>query len=86
MSKTFSVSLVLAALVGMTACSSSDDSTTQNAQEVTTLRFSHFWPATSTTNTEILEYWAKKVEEDSQGRIQIEIFPSATLSKTKRNL
>ncbi|WP_372887162.1 TRAP transporter substrate-binding protein [Psychrobacter sp.] len=81
MSKTFSISLVLAALVGMTACSQSDDSTTQSAQEVTTLRFSHFWPATSTTNTEIFEYWAKKVEAESKGKIKIEIFPSATLSK-----
>lgn len=81
MGKIFSLSLIVAAVIGMTGCSNSDNSATQSAQEVTTLRFSHFWPATSTTNTEIFEYWAKKVEEDSKGRIKIEIFPSATLSK-----
>lgn len=81
MKKIYSLSLALAALLGITGCSQSDDSATQSPQEVTTLRFSHFWPATSTTNTEIFEYWAKKVEEDSNGRINVEIFPSATLSQ-----
>lgn len=81
MKKIYSLSLALAALLGIIGCSQSDDSATQSPQEVTTLRFSHFWPATSTTNTEIFEYWAKKVEEDSNGRINVEIFPSATLSQ-----
>lgn len=81
MKKIYPISLAFAALLGITGCSQSDDNATQSPQEVTTLRFSHFWPATSTTNTEIFEYWAKKVEEDSNGRINVEIFPSATLSQ-----
>lgn len=81
MNKIFPLTLALAAFIGVTGCSQSDNSATQSSEEVTTLRFSHFWPATSTTNTKIFEYWAQKVEEDSKGRINIEIFPSATLSK-----
>ncbi len=51
------------------------------AGEVTTLRFSHFWPATSSIQKEVFEPWAKKIEEDSKGRLKIELYPSATLSK-----
>ncbi len=51
------------------------------AGEVTTLRFSHFWPATSSIQKEVFEPWAKKIAEDSKGRLKIEIFPSSTLSK-----
>ena len=77
--------VLFAALIGILGCSETESqshtSPTQQSQETTVLRFSHFWPATSTTNTEIFEYWAKNVEQDSNGRLKIEIFPSATLSK-----
>lgn len=45
------------------------------------LRFSHFYPSTSDVNEQIFEPWAKKIETDSNGRLKIEIYPSATLSK-----
>ena len=50
-----------------------------------TLRFSHFWPAGSRQNTEIFEAWAKAVEEDSNGRIKIQMFPSQTLTKADQS-
>lgn len=79
------ISLALAALVSFTGCSQSNetanDNSGVNSQDVITLRFAHFWPATSETHKDIFEYWAKKVEKESEGRIKVEIYPSATLSK-----
>ena len=44
------------------------------AQEVT-LRFQHFVSPNSANPKYFIEPWAKKVEEDSNGRIKIEIYP-----------
>lgn len=78
------LSLFMAVALGMSGCSNqssdSGDSAT-SSQETTTLRFSHFWPANSAMQTDVFEPWAKKVEEESGGRIKVEMYPSATLSK-----
>lgn len=83
--KTLSLSMALAAMIGITGCSQSNDtagdSVNVDSQDTTTLRFAHFWPATSATHKDVFEPWAKKVEEESKGRIKVEIYPSATLSK-----
>ncbi|WP_201618364.1 TRAP transporter substrate-binding protein [Psychrobacter urativorans] len=84
MKKTLLASMALAALIGVTGCSQSNDTATdKNAvADTTILRFAHFWPATSATHKDVFEPWARKVEEESDGRIKVEIYPSATLSKT----
>ncbi len=46
-----------------------------------TLRFSHFWPAVSPIHKEVFQNWANKVEADSNGRIEVQLYPGATLSK-----
>ncbi len=61
--------------------SNGDASAISSSQETTTLRFSHFWPATSSINQEVFEPWAKKIEAESNGRLKVELYPSATLSK-----
>ncbi len=81
MKKRLPMSLALTALLGLTGCSQSGDTVAPDSTETTTLRFSHFWPATAATHTEIFEPWAKKIEEESGGRLKVEIYPSATLSK-----
>lgn len=43
------------------------------------LRISHFLPATSHHHTKLFQPWAQRVEKDSGGRIQCEIFPSMQL-------
>ncbi len=58
---------VIATVLGMTA-------TAGYAQEVT-LRFQHFVSPNSANPKYFIEPWAKKVEEDSNGRIKIEIYP-----------
>lgn len=73
--------------LGLIACSNSSapegntDSQATDTGEVTTLRFSHFWPATSSINQEVFEPWAKQIESESNGRLKVELYPSATLSK-----
>ncbi|SEG67734.1 TRAP transporter substrate-binding protein [Marinobacterium lutimaris] len=45
-----------------------------------TLRFAHPWPANSAIHQGFAE-WGKMINEDSQGRIDIELYPSQTLVK-----
>ena len=84
MRKKLPMGLTLAALLALAGCSQSNETATGASvsnDEVTTLRLSHLWPATSAAHTEIIEPWAKKIEADSNGRLKVEIYPSATLSK-----
>lgn len=53
--------------------------TTSQAAEVN-LRFAHFWPANSGL-AQTLDLWGKTVEEESGGRIQVDMYPSQTLTK-----
>lgn len=46
-----------------------------------TLRFAHFWPAVSPIHKELFQTWADTVEEQSQGRIAVQIYPGGTLAK-----
>lgn len=79
------LTLSLAVACGLTACSNdskpSDGSSATAPDEVTTLRLSHFWPATSFMQVDVFEPWAKKLEADSGGRLKVQIYPSAQLSK-----
>lgn len=51
------------------------------AQAETTLRMSHFWPGASSINEQVFEAWANQVEKDSNGSLQVENYPSQTLSQ-----
>lgn len=48
------------------------------AQEVT-LTMHHFLPPVSAAHKEMLQPWADKVQQDSEGRIAIEIFPAMAM-------
>jgi TRAP-type transport system periplasmic protein len=56
------------------------------AQAVVTLKLHHFLPPVSNGHAKMLAPWAKKVEEDSQGKIKIDIFPSMQLGGTPPQL
>ena len=45
------------------------------AQEVT-LKVAHFLPAAAPAHAQFMEPWARKVEEESGGRISVEIYPA----------
>ncbi len=48
------------------------------AQEVT-LRLHHFLPAVSNVHRHFLQPWAQKIQQESNGRLRIQIFPSMQL-------
>ena len=53
---------------------------------VVTLKLHHFLPPVSNGHAKMLVPWAKKVEDDSQGKIKIDIFPSMQLGGTPPQL
>src|SRR5690606_13649555 len=55
------------------------------APEVT-LKLHHFLPAVSAAHKEMLVPWAERVEKDSGGRIEVEVYPSMSLGGTPPQL
>lgn len=47
----------------------------------TTLRLGHLWPAQSAVNQDLIKAWADQVTQDANGALEVEIYPSQTLSK-----
>ncbi|MEN2752473.1 TRAP transporter substrate-binding protein [Psychrobacter sp. FBL11] len=82
--KLFSLfSITAFAAISLIGCSGETDKSSEvaSSQDTTVLRFSHFYPATSDINEQIFEPWAKQIEADSNGRLKVEVYPSATISK-----
>lgn len=46
-----------------------------------TLRFASFFPPVAAPHKEVFVAWAEKVKADSNGRIDVELYPSSTLAK-----
>lgn len=46
-----------------------------------TLRLAHFFPPVAGQHKNIAQAWADKVKADSNGRIEVEVYPSSTLAK-----
>ncbi len=76
--KTFARISVLAAAFAVIALPAS-------AQQVT-LRIHQFLPAPAPVPSKFIAPWAKKVEEDSKGRIKVELYPSMQLGGTPPQL
>lgn len=55
------------------------DATRARAQDAVTLKMHHFLPAVSNVHVRLLEPWVKQIEEESQGRLKIEIYPAMQL-------
>jgi TRAP-type C4-dicarboxylate transport system substrate-binding protein len=61
-------------------------SRTALGQQAVTLRMHHFLPPISNVHTRLLTPWVKKIEQDSGGKLKIEIFPSMQLGGTPPQL
>ena len=59
---------------------------TQAAEAEVVLKVHHFLPAHSVTQADLLEPWAKKITEQSDGRIQFQFYPSMQLGGTPPQL
>ena len=67
-----------ASLAGLAGAALAGAAGWAGAQEVT-LTVHHFLPPKSNAQVGMIEEWAKRVEEGSEGRIDVEIFPSMTM-------
>ncbi|MGE3065744.1 MAG: TRAP transporter substrate-binding protein [Hyphomicrobiaceae bacterium] len=56
------------------------------AQAVVTLKLHHFLPAVANGHAKMLAPWAKMIEQDSGGKIKIDIYPSMQLGGTPPQL
>jgi TRAP-type C4-dicarboxylate transport system substrate-binding protein len=61
-------------------------SRTAFGQAQTTLRLHHFLPPVSNVHTRLLTPWVKKIEQESGGKLKIDIFPSMQLGGTPPQL
>lgn len=68
-------SAVATAIAAIAICGST---TIAQSQEVT-LTLSHFMSPKAPAHVKFLEPWVKKIEDESKGRIKVEIFPSMSL-------
>ncbi|HHW06165.1 MAG TPA: TRAP transporter substrate-binding protein [Clostridia bacterium] len=69
----------LLVLAGVAAgCSSGGG---QQGSEVVELKLAHFFPSVHPVETELLQPWAKAIEEATGGRVRITTYPGETLAK-----
>ncbi|WP_431025150.1 TRAP transporter substrate-binding protein [Halomonas sp. H5] len=54
------------------------------AEASTTLRVAHVWPGGSLIDRELFQAWADSVEAASQGRLEVEVYPSQTLARSEQ--
>ncbi len=54
------------------------------AEASTTLRVAHVWPGGSLIDRELFQAWADSVETASQGRLEVEVYPSQTLARSEQ--
>jgi len=73
------------AAAGLIAAAGALTSSSAMSQEYT-FKLHHFLPAGAPAQTKMLEPWAEQVEENSGGKVDIEIFPSMSLGGTPPEL
>jgi len=71
--------LLLGMLVFLAGCGSS--ATEKGAGQVVELKLAHFFPSTHPAETELIQPWAKAVEEATNGQVKITSYPGETLLK-----
>jgi TRAP-type C4-dicarboxylate transport system substrate-binding protein len=74
------------ALVSGVLLASTAFSTAAFAQAEFSLKLHHFLGPTSPAHVDMLEPWAQRIEEASEGRVDIEIYPSMSLGGTPPEL
>ncbi|MCT8468860.1 TRAP transporter substrate-binding protein [Chromohalobacter canadensis] len=73
-------------LAGLVLLSGITLASTGQAQDTVTLRLHHFAAPTTPVQTQYLEPWAKRIEEQSDGAIKVEIFPAMQLGGSASSL
>jgi len=74
----FAVLLVFATIL-WAGCGSKETSAEQGEQKTVELKLAHFFPSTHPAETELVQPWAKAIEEATEGRVKITSYPGQTL-------
>ncbi len=72
--------LVLTLGMTITGCSSNSTGEQEQSQTVE-LKLAHFFPATHPAETDLVQPWAKAIEEATDGQVKITSYPGSTLLK-----
>jgi len=70
---------VLMVSFALTGCSSSTPSPKQDKPAAVELKLAHFFPSTHPAETELIQPWAKAIEEATGGQVKITSYPGQTL-------
>jgi TRAP-type C4-dicarboxylate transport system substrate-binding protein len=60
----------------------SADGNAAKTMEPVTLKFADFFPATHPTSVAMMQHWAKRVEEVTDGLVKVDYYPAETLLKS----
>lgn len=73
--------LMLVIILALSGCSGSGGTEQGQKQEKYELKLAHFFPGTHPAETELIQPWAKAIEEATQGRVTVTSYPGETLLK-----
>lgn len=76
--KLVSIMLVMI-LVLLSGCANSSSDQGNEASEPVELKLAHFFPSTHPAETQLIQPWAKAIEEATEGRVVITSYPAQTL-------
>ena len=71
---------IIACVVFLSSCSGNNDKVDDQTQAVE-LKLAHFWPANHVIETDLIQPWAKEIEEATDGKVKVVSYPGETLLK-----
>lgn len=63
----------------LSACGSSDEGEADESEETHTIQLADFFPANHEAGSQIVQGWADKVEEETDGTVEVEVYPGESL-------
>lgn len=75
------VSFVFMLVFAVTACSTQTQSGQGQKQGTVELKLAHFFPSTHPAETQLIQPWAKAIEEATNGQVKVTSYPGETLLK-----
>lgn len=73
------MALLLLFTLGTGCAESPSPNSTNNQAQTIELRLAHFFPVTHPAETELIQPWAKEIEEATQGKVRVKSYPGQTL-------
>jgi TRAP-type C4-dicarboxylate transport system substrate-binding protein len=76
--------LMVVLLIAAAGCSkqgTQPESSGSQGQQTVELKLAHFWPSTHPAETELVQPWAKEIEQVTNGQVKITSYPGETLLK-----